>query len=160
MMYMDISCNILDLQYFTNHNAYSKLITDKTSIGNPFIDPKNAIYKKRILQLAKQILRNKEPDATVVHAFHDFAKIAIQHFKFVDMSSVVQKDYIDIESSNNSKQEKNKLSELGSNHLDESNKLLFTQDAMPKKKIEDCMNVKIKTNKQPIYMPKQRNYDV
>jgi hypothetical protein len=55
-------------------------------------------YKKRIIQLTKDIL-NKEPPsellADVAQAFHHYVKTCVRYFKIIDKTDILQDDYKD-----------------------------------------------------------------
>ena len=150
-----MSLNMLDLKYFTNHSDYTKLFHDKEEKKMLYTKSDYSFYKKRILQLAKNIMRQTEKDTTLVGAFNEFVHVAIKYLRFKDKSDMLQDEFVNV--SNNV--ERRKKVEFPCN-LEESNKLLFKQDVIRTKKIEDCMNVIRKTNKPFIPLPKQKQFNL
>ena len=150
---MDISLNILNLKYFTNNSGYTKLF-HKEETTELYAKDDYLFYRKRILQLAKNIMRQKETDTTLVSAFNQFVQVSIPYLKFKDKSDILQDEF---ESISNNVERKNII--FPSN-LEESNKLLFKQDVIHTKKIEDCMNIIRKTNKPSIPLPKQKQFNL
>jgi hypothetical protein len=147
---MDISMNLLDLQYLTNPTELNK-ITRTTDIFK--LDKKEIqFYKKRIFQLTKDLLRNKKNNNKVEKAFQNYASICIEHFKFIDKMEIIQKDYENIQN--------NDLKKETAFNIDNSNDLIFKKNKPKIPKITD--NIKIKSTKiikQPI-IPKQRKYNL
>ena len=88
---MDICKNKIDLYYFTNSTYLNRF---NKSQENDNLNEEIKFYKKRIFQLAKDILRKKEGiNKTVEGAFLEFSRFAIQHFKFEDKKEIYQKEY-------------------------------------------------------------------
>ena len=93
---MDVSLNLIDLQYLTNPDKLNKIM-QKQNISK--ISQKNLeFYKKRIFQLTKDMLRGEKINTKVDKAFEHYANICIDHFQFVDKMELIQKDYKDIKS--------------------------------------------------------------
>ena len=93
---MDISLNLIDLQYLTNPDQLTKLMQKKDlqQISRNDLD----FYKKRIFQLTKDMLRGEKINTKVNKAFVNYAQICIDHFKFTDKMELIQNDYKDIKS--------------------------------------------------------------
>ena len=88
---MDVSLNLIDLQYLTNPDKLTKLMQKK----NLQQIPRNDLdfYKKRIFQLTKDMLRGEKINTKVNKAFVNYAQICIDHFKFMDKMELIQNDY-------------------------------------------------------------------
>ena len=98
---MDVSLNLIDLQYLTNPDRLTKLMEkrDLQQISRNDLD----FYKKRIFQLTKDMLRGEKLNTKVNKAFVNYAQICIDHFKFTDKMELIQNDYKDIKSPVNKK---------------------------------------------------------
>ena len=91
---MDISLNLIDLQYLTNPTEMNKLLRNKNLSSISMIDLN--FYKKRIFQLTKNMLRGEKITTKVDKIFENYARICIEHFKFIDKMEIIQKDYENI----------------------------------------------------------------
>ena len=85
---MDVSLNLIDLQYLTNPDKLTKLMQKKDLQQIPHNDLD--FYKKRIFQLTKDMLRGEKINTKVTKAFVNYAQICIDHFKFTDMMELIQ----------------------------------------------------------------------
>jgi len=147
---MDMSLNLIDLQYLTNPYKLNK-ITRSNDIFK-VNDKDLGFYKKRIFQLTKDLLRNEKQDAAVERAFQNYVSACIYHFKFIDKMEIIQKDYENIK---NNKKDKNK-----SYDIEKTNQLIFKKNKPRNPKITD--NIKIKTTRidKPLIIPKQRTFNL
>jgi hypothetical protein len=85
----------LTLQYFIN-NKFDKIITaDKQ--GTVISSTERKFYRKRIMQLTKDIFKNKPPNDAIQSSFNNFAHSCISYFKFTDASDLLQEEYDNIE---------------------------------------------------------------
>ena len=77
---MDVSLNLIDLQYLTNPDKLNKIM-QKQNISK--ISQRDLeFYKKRIFQLTKDMLRGEKINTKVDKAFEHYANICIDHFQF------------------------------------------------------------------------------
>ena len=146
---MDISLNLIDLQYLTNPDQLTKLMQKKDlqQISRNDLD----FYKKRIFQLTKDMLRGEKINTKVNKAFVNYAQICIDHFKFMDKMELIQNDYKDIKSPVNKKNTFN---------MKNSNDMMLRKKKPHRPKITD--NIKIKSTriiKQPV-IPQNRNFNL
>ena len=146
---MDISLNLIDLQYLTNPDQLTKLMQKKDlqQISRNDLD----FYKKRIFQLTKDMLRGEKINTKVNKAFVNYAQICIDHFKFTDKMELIQNDYKDIKSPVNKKNTFN---------MKNSNDMMLRKKKPHRPRITD--NIKIKSTriiKQPV-MPQNRNFNL
>jgi len=99
---MDISKNQkLDLLYLTNPNIMNKY--NKTQEINSIEPEELKFYRKRILMLTKDYLRNKQENTTLDDVFNSYAYSLINFFKFIDKKEIIQQEY------KNVKEKKGKL---------------------------------------------------
>lgn len=86
---MKNSTSSIDLMYLTNINNISKSPTDFNIVDKKEVE----FYKKRIFQLCKELLRSKKVTPNVNDAFDQFCLNAIEHFKMVDKTEIIQNEY-------------------------------------------------------------------
>ena len=146
---MDISLNLIDLQYLTNPTEMNKLLRNKNLSSVSMADLN--FYKKRIFQLTKNMLRGKKITTKVDKAFENYARICIEHFKFIDKMEIIQKDYENITVT---------TKETKSFNIEKSNSIMMKKKKPYRPKITD--NIKIKTNRvvKPPIIPKQRTFNL
>lgn len=86
---MKNSTSSIDLMYLTNINNISKSPTDFNIVDRKEVE----FYKKRIFQLCKELLRSKKVTPNVNDVFDQFCLNAIEHFKMVDKTEIIQNEY-------------------------------------------------------------------
>ena len=146
---MDVSLNLIDLQYLTNPDKLTKLMQKKDLQQIPRNDLD--FYKKRIFQLTKDMLRGEKINTKVNKAFVNYAQICIDHFKFMDRMELIQNDYKDIKSPINKKNTFN---------MNNSNSMMLRKKKPHRPRITD--NIKIKSTRinTPPVIPKTRNFNL
>ena len=91
---MDLSGNKqIDFLYLTNPyilDKYNRTCTEKTKIVT---DEDIKFYRKRILLVTKNYLRGETLTNEITGAFDSYAEQLIKHFKFIDKTDMVQKEY-------------------------------------------------------------------
>jgi hypothetical protein len=147
---MDISMNLIDLQYLTNPVEFQKL-QHKTK--NPDILSVNDLkfYKKRLFQLTKNILQGENVDKKIQHSFEQYANVVIEHFKFMDKIDIIQKEYIDI---------KEKKCNVQNIDMQKTNDLIFKKSKPHRPKITDHINIKSTKTIRPIIIPKKKDINL
>ena len=147
---MDVSLNLIDLQYLTNPNEMNKIMK-KNEIS--LVSKKDLeFYKKRIFQLTKDMLRGEKVNTKVNKAFEHYATICMEHFKFTDKMELIQNELKTVKTSNTSSNSKFSIKE--------TNSLMCRQKKPHRPKITD--HIKIKTNKitKPPIIPKEKKYNL
>ena len=148
---MDISANPLDLIYFTNTTSFKKMSKKKYKENQDDYSKNLKFYRKRILQITKNLLRGEEDNEDIKRLFKNYSWELIEHFKFLDKKEIIQKDYEDLG-------EKKKLV-VKDFELGNQNKLMMREKKDAEKKtIESFIDVKIKNKneeKKP-YMPMKK----
>jgi len=139
------SINMLDLQFLTNPLELQKL--NKKQEISLINEQDKAFYKKRIFQMAKDILLNQSVDVKLKHSFEVFCCNCIEYFKFIDKSEIIQKDYIDVP------QKKIKVKKYL--NLDTTNQIIMKKKHVRSPKITDHIKIKRKNKKKTI-IPKKR----
>lgn len=146
---MDISLNLIDLQYLTNPLEMNKITHLQTS--SLLIKTDLNFYKKRIFQLTKDMLRGEKRDSNVNKAFENYALACIKYFKFQDKMEIIQKDYEDIKPPVNK-----------NTHFDlvNTNNIIMKKNKPINPKITDHIKIKsTKPVKSPI-IPTKRNINL
>ena len=142
---MDVSANPLDLIYFTNSASYKRINNAKLKENKDEYVKDIQFYRKRILQITKDLLRNKEDNEDIKRVFNIYSKELIRHFKFVDKKDIMQEDYQNL-GINNTKKVNIDF------ELEEQNKLMMREkNGKEKSTIESFINVKVKNKK--VYKP-------
>lgn len=137
--------NEITLQYLTNPIGMNRIYKD-TSF-NKINKEDFEFYKARIFKITKDILKDKEVDKKINNGFMNFAKICIEHFKFIDKRDIIQNEYDAIE-----KQKK----ENSDFNIDESNNIIMKKPEFKKVKITDQIPIKTNIKPETVVMPKKR----
>jgi len=151
---MDISTNIFDLQYFTNSSTFKKINSEKYKEKHNDYEKNVKFYRKRILQITKDLLRGEEENQDVKRLFKNYSIELIEHFKFLDKKEIIQKDYQGLG--------EKKKRVLKNFELENQNKLMMREkNNAEKKTIESFIDVKIKNKKEKkTYIPKKKVIDI
>jgi len=146
---MDVSLNLIDLQYLTNPDKLTKLMQKKDLQQIPRNDLD--FYKKRIFQLTKEMLRGEKINTKVNKAFVNYAQICIDHFKFIDKMELIQNEYKDI---------KPPVKKKNTFNIRNSNSVMLRKKKPYRPRITD--NIKIKSTRinTPPVIPKTRNFNL
>ena len=151
-----MSTNKLDLLYFTNNQARKQIHSDEKQIEEKEINKSDIkFYRKRILQLTKDLLRGKKMSNIINGSFDAYIDTAIKSFKFEDEAELLQAEFKDLEE----KKKKNKTStEFKSSESDK-----FMMKDLKNKKNDNIKNfaiIKTKKNKEKLITPIQRKFDL
>jgi len=145
---MDVSTNKIDLEYLTNP-CYTVKIPEKKKDKIYCVNFEDLnFYKKRIFELTRKMLLGGSVNTKINDAFHGWAKVSIEHFKFIDKKEIIQDDYKDIPIKKN-----NKASFF---NLKETNESFFKKQTY--NDISAMLNIKKKT--KPIFMPPKRDINL
>jgi len=89
----------MTLRYMMNREQYAKYMTVMEPIHNEKNKRDRKFYKRRIVELTKQMLNIEEPStapissSAVILAFNCFVKQCILYFKMVDKTDILQEEY-------------------------------------------------------------------
>lgn len=146
---MDISLNLIDLQYLVNPDKMNKLTQKNTSSQ---ISKKDLeFYKKRIFKLSKDLLRGEKVNTKINKSFEQYCQICIEYFKFTDKMEIMQNEYKDI---------KPTKSTNVSFNMKQTNHIMFREKKIHRPKITDHINIKTnKQTKKPI-LPKEKKFNL
>jgi hypothetical protein len=103
---MEISNNLIDLQYLTNPSfthVIDKKINIHKNIKENITDVKTIqLHRRRIFLLTKHfLLGNKSRDVNLDDLFLKYCDSCIKYFKFEDNVNIIQRDYIEYNKKNN-----------------------------------------------------------
>ena len=92
------ACDKLTMDTMINSAAYSKYISRKDNETKAKLDEtktERRFYKKRIIELTKQLIKNMDhvKDSSVINACSAYFNACIMHFKFVDLSDTIQTEH-------------------------------------------------------------------
>jgi hypothetical protein len=139
------ACDKLTMDTMINSAAYSKYISRKDNETKTKLDEtktERRFYKKRIIELTKQLIKNMDhvKDSSVINACSAYFNACIMHFKFVDLSDTIQTEHcaeVDPEPSTFSV-----TSELVHNGVQHIDSEFFSADSAHVKKISIMNNEK------------------
>lgn len=92
------ACDKLTMDTMINVSAYSKYISKRdTDVKTRSDETKNErrFYKKRIMALTKQLIKNPTytNDTSIINACTAYINACIMHFKFIDLADTIQKEH-------------------------------------------------------------------
>ena len=92
------ACDKLTMDTMINTAAYSKYMSRKDNETKTKLDEtktERRFYKKRIIELTKQLIKNMDhvKDSSVINACSAYFNACIMHFKFVDLSDTIQTEH-------------------------------------------------------------------
>lgn len=149
----------ITLQYFTNQKFDIGNITSGKDKDAFVVDnSERKFYKKRIIQLTKDLFKNNEPNDAIRSGFNNYIGSCISYFKFIDASELLQEEYEglnnDIQECNNSDDTIGKIDEVlfnkpnVTNTLDtfiNSKQIAVNEEQMPTSKVLNIRTQKFKT---------------
>jgi len=144
-----MNINEINRQYLINPTSWEKL--NKDSSFNELSNEDFEFYKPRIFKITKDILKDKEVDKKIKKCFMNYAKICMEHFKFIDKRDIIQKEYDEREKKNKNNKEFN---------MNESNNLIMKKTEFKKVKITDQIHIKTNIIPENIVMPKKRVFNL
>lgn len=95
---VDSEVNSVTLEYMVNRAQYEKYLQKNNISENELFYKEKRFYRKRIMQVAKDLLKNQTiPDMGVIHSFDMFCKSCISYFKCKDKNDILQEEYNDLD---------------------------------------------------------------
>ena len=147
---MDVSLNMIDLEYLTNR-SFAKKNTSCTRGDKNAYDKDLKFYRKRIFQLTKEFLTGHYVNADLKNSFTNYSISCIKYFKFIDKADTIQGGYpLD----KNIKYQPTFVAPLSADHLI----MRATEPAI--KKITDCMRVISTKKPKKIFLPQSLNINL
>jgi hypothetical protein len=153
--------NQITLECLINKEQYNKFVTNNNKYASTNKKDKK-FYRKRILQLTRDILTNNAPEKItndVLFAFENYVKICIPYFQMIDQSDIIQSEYenllddlqIDDDTSNT-----NNTNEIKTIHAD---KLMLRQFKNDKYTLDKFVKV-TNTQKDEVIIPTQKDINL
>jgi hypothetical protein len=150
---MDISMNDIDsltLEYFVNKNHIS-VLNKNEEIKSKTFEKEKKFYKKRIIDLTKNLFRDEIADSTLKNSFNTYIKTSINYLNFLDKREIIQgnKPEDEIKINNN----------LENKEYANSDFLLFKEKDTKKITLDNYIK---KTNSKPskLILPEKQNYNI
>ena len=88
----------LTLQYFVNNKFEKSVNPDSIKNNSGITTAERKFYKKRIIQLVKDLFKKSAPNDVLQSSFNDFVFSSMSYFKITDASEVMQEEYQNVES--------------------------------------------------------------
>ena len=89
----------ITLEYLMNPTLYDKYVKTPAIIANNKEQTENLrFYKKRILNLTKQMLKGEVIDNTLHECFIEYTNTMITYLQFIDKRDIIQEDYHNVKS--------------------------------------------------------------
>ncbi len=145
--------NIMDeLEYLMNPGMYEKWVKKnekKITVSDLKSDVK--FYKKRIIQLTKNMMKGEHVTNSVNKAYNEYMKSCVAYLKFLDTKDILQEEYKGIP-------EQLDMSDADIDG-DPNNNLINPTYLHKQNKIEDYLDVKKISNvpKKETYLPEKKD---
>ena len=151
----DSNVNKVTLEYLMNPQHFNKYINEKNVEKEETRNKDKIFYKKRIIFLTKQMLKDDFPNNELRKNFEDYLDSLIDHFKIIDKQDILQEEYKYMNNTDENNQYENNVI---NNEVPSNNLILNTSS----RKIITMDNFVTKTSKkksQPI-LPVKKNIDL
>jgi len=145
---------IEELEYLMNPNLYEKWIdVFESDDNNKTFKEELKFYKKRIIQITKDLLKDNIEDKSINSTFLEYSKSCIEYFKCLDRKDILQEEYKELIL-------QDKEESLFNEKIDEKpdEKLINPNYVHKKNTINDYFDIKKISNKAPenLNLPKQK----
>jgi len=89
----------ITIDYLINKRIYERFLNSKKGIIQDYYTKDKTFYKKRINNLTRNLMDNKKEiyPNNINKAFENYIKEAIEYFKLLDESDLIQEDYIGLQ---------------------------------------------------------------
>lgn len=152
--------NKITLECLLNKSQYDKYLSSNVVNLSLLNKRDKKFYRKRILQLAKNLLLNVQEEALpndIVFAFENFVKLCSQYFKMIDKTDIIQGDYHLEESSHNILD--NNIESSPTENTDDANKLMLRSIKTENYTLDKFIKIKTIIKEQPI-IPVQKEINL
>lgn len=138
----------IDLLYLTNY------LDNKKIKENEIKKKEIRFYKKRILQVTKDLLKGEKITEDVNSCYNGYIRTLIEHFKFIDKKDMIQEEYQNLNNDMSSK-------------IDNSFNMMEMDEMMIKKievkevkTMDDYILKRKKKKEKKIEIPKKKEYNI
>ena len=97
----------IDLEYLINPDQHKK-ITEKYETANKTSEDERKFYRKRTLQLTRDLIAGEISNANLESAFDNYMQESIKYFKFMDKKDIIQGEYTELNEEIKKKQQRKK----------------------------------------------------
>lgn len=158
--------NKITLECLLNKSQYDKCLSSNIEHLRTINKKDKKFYRKRILQLTKDLLLNVQEDNLpydIKFAFENYVIICSQYFKTIDKSDIIQSDYENDDhidnKPNNTLIENVNLHESSFENTTEANKWMLRSIKTEKCTLDKFVKIKSITKEQPI-IPVQKEINL
>lgn len=151
--------NEITLEYLMTKNQYAKFMNKKTDGLNLCERKDKKFYRRRILNLSRELLLNQTPDkilGDVKVAFDNYVKICINYFKILDETDIIQENYDGFKILENALGPE----EISINTSADADKLLMRSIKMNKGPLDDFVKIKNIKPPNPPILPLQKDINL
>ena len=143
---MDISINLVTLEYLMNPELYKRYVKDK-GIDNNDLTLSKELYKDKIINVTQDMINKTVTIPHLNKAFNNYVKECIEYFKFIDRVDFYQSQYTD-SSSNDTL---SSITDISDSELYNHNDISLNSVIMKHESNVDITKFVKIVNKQPEY---------
>jgi len=158
----------IDLEYLMNPDQQKK-IAEKYE-GNKINDDERKFYRKRLLQLTRDLIAGEIENTNLEAAFNNYMKESIKYLKFTDKKDIIQEEYVEINKKMEQRRErkiKKAVSEGVQNKETQpeingtnADQLLINKSQIKAPAMNNFIKIKKNPSQKNQIMPKQRDIDL
>jgi hypothetical protein len=152
----------ITIDYLINKKTYERIMKSKKEIFEDYYKEDKKFYRKRINNLTRNMMDNKkELYPNHIHrAFENYIKEAIEYFKILDETDLIQEDYIGLqllEEMGIEDEEVEKINEINDNEIIKS--FLLPKNTQTSN-LDNFVKIKKTQEEQQIKLPIQREINL
>jgi hypothetical protein len=150
--------NEITLEYLMSREQHAKFMNKKKEGLSSGERKDKKFYRKRILNLSRDLLLNQVPDkmlGDVKAAFDNYVKTCINYFKILDETDIIQEDYDGLTMLDDALG----AEDIGTNSTD-ADKLLMRSIKMNKGPLDDFVKIKSTKPPNPPIIPVQKDINL
>ena len=106
-----------ELEYLMNSDLYAKYKEKHKVEEECLFETDKIFYKKRIIQLTKDLFKEEQHPESVNHFFKNYVKNCIRYFKMVDKRDILQVEYDGVNEKSSNSQYDISMSEVNNEFL-------------------------------------------
>lgn len=154
--------NQATLDYLINTKQYK--IHFKNTINRKINRKDKKFYRRRILNLTKELLSKEESEIVVSpdikYAFDNLVKTCIHYFKILDRNDIIQENYNGFDEEIKEEKEKKELSESEQFLKEENEKLLMRSVKMSSRPLDNFIKIKMTKQLEELIIPQQKEINL